>query len=101
MSLKRFQRALAVWVWGLIGGSIGGALSSVVSWLTTSGLNSAGVPVQRLDFNTVKVIFAVSLLTHGVAYYMKSPMPPLQFDDTTPPFPNADNSNVKPQNKTE
>jgi hypothetical protein len=100
MSMKRFTRALAAWAWGMVGGCLGGGLASLGSWLTANGLNAIGVNVPKMDFNTAKVVFLVGVLTHGVAYYMKSPLPPLQFDDTQSPFPNEDGSNVNPNSKT-
>ena len=97
--MKRFKRALAVWGYGLIGGMLGGGVGALAAWGGLAGASAVGANVPTLNLKGIGVVFITGIISHGALYVMKSPLPPLQFDDTQPPFPNEDN--VKPQDKTE
>lgn len=101
MSMRRFKRALAVWFWGLLGGAAGGGVSALASKFGLDGLHGLGADVPTLTLGQMKYVFLAGVLTHAVMYYMKSPIPPLEFDDSTPPFPLPDGSNTKPNEQTE
>jgi hypothetical protein len=100
MSMKRFKRAFAIWCYGLVGGCIGGGVASLLSWGGLAGAHASGIDVPTLNFKGMGIIFLSGVISHGAAWVMKSPLPPLQFDDSTPPFPNEDGSNVNPNSKT-
>lgn len=90
---KRLQQ----WSYGLVGGCIGGGAGSLSAWMGMTAAKSVGIDVPTLNFKAMGVIFLSGVLTHAVAFLAKSPLPPLPTGDTVSPFPNADGSNVKPQ----
>lgn len=96
MSMKKFRRAFGVWAYGLVGGCIGGGVSSLGAKFGLDGLHAMGVDVPQLTIKQMGYVFLAGVITHGVTYVMKSPLPPLQFDDSAPPSPLPDGSNVKP-----
>jgi hypothetical protein len=82
MSMKKFKRAFATWAYGLIGGMLGGGASSLASKFGLDGLHAVGVDVPQLNFKQMGYIFLFGIVSHAVLYVMKSPLPPLEFDDT-------------------
>ena len=83
MSMKKFKRAFATWAYGLIGGMLGGGASSLASKFGLDGLHAVGVDVPQLNFKQMGYIFLFGIISHAVLYVMKSPLPPLEFDETT------------------
>jgi hypothetical protein len=83
MSMKRFKRAFAAWAYGLVGGCIGGGVASLLSWGGLAGAHASGMDVPVLNFKGMGIIFLSGVISHGAAWVMKSPLPPLEFDDTT------------------
>lgn len=72
------KKKLQKWAYGLIGGCIGGGASSLVSWLGMTAAKAAGIDVPSLNFKAMGVIFLTGVITHGVAYLAKSPLPPME-----------------------
>jgi hypothetical protein len=87
------RRQVQKWAYGLVGGCIGGGAGSLSAWLGLTVAKAVGIDVPVLNWKAMGVIFLTGAVTHAVAYLAKSPLPPL--DDTQPPFPNEDGSNVK------
>lgn len=84
MSLKRFQRALLTWMWGFVGGVAGGGASALAAKFGLDGLHSLGITeVPTFSFKQMGYIFLSGVISHGVMYVMKTPLPALDFDDTT------------------
>jgi len=96
MSMKRFRRAFAVWAYGLVGGCIGGGVASLLSWGGLAGAHASGMDVPVLNFKGMGIIFLSGVISHGAAWVMKSPLPPLQFDDSNSPFPDVPGAITKP-----
>lgn len=98
MSMKRFRKALLIWIYGFVGGCLGGGAAAVAAALGLTGAQVLGVNVPPFNFNTIKVVFLSGILTHAVLFVMKSPLPQLEFDDTVI-IPNP-NNNKKEDEKT-
>lgn len=97
MSMKKFKRSLALWGYGLIGGMLGGGVGALAAWGGLAGASAAGANVPTLNVKGIGVVFITGIISHGVLYVMKSPLPPLEFDDSKSPFPNVEGAVTKPK----
>lgn len=79
--ITKFQN----WSYGLFGGMIGGGASAVTAWLGMSAAQAAGVDVPTLNWKAMGVIAVTGIVTHAMAYLAKSPLPPLDDNDTGNP----------------
>lgn len=71
------------WAYGFLGGMIGGGASSLGAWLGLTAAKAVGIDVPTLNFKAMGVIFLSGLLSNGVAYLAKSPLPELQITTDT------------------
>lgn len=65
----------------MIGGCIGGGATSLFNWLGMSAAKSVGVDVPALNWDAVRVMFLIGVITHGAAFLMKSPLPELDDEE--------------------
>lgn len=63
------------WAYGLVGGCIGGGASSLSVWLGMTAAKGLGMDVPTLNFKAMGVIFLAGVISHGVAFLAKSPLP--------------------------
>jgi len=75
------KRRIQTWAYGLAGGCIGGGAASVFAWMGMTAAKAVGADVPTLNFEAVKVLFLIGVVTHGAAFLIKSPLPPLEDDD--------------------
>lgn len=78
MTKEKIQK----WVYGLLGGMIGGGASSVTAWLGMSAAKAAGVDVPTLNWKAMGIIAMTGIVTHLAAYLAKSPLPPITEEST-------------------
>lgn len=83
MSMRKFRRTLGLWAWGLLCGAWAGGISSISTKLGLDGLHAMGVNVPQLSLSQMGYVFLSGVASHAIMYMMKSPIPPLEFDDTT------------------
>ena len=95
---------MAVWAWGLLGGSIGGGVSALASKFGLDGLHAVGLDrlpglgdVPSLTPKQMLYVFVAGIVSHTVMYMMKNPVPKLEFDDSQPPFPDVPGAITKPK----
>jgi hypothetical protein len=75
---------MLLWMWGMIGGAIGGAASTVLASLGLAGAHSAGVEVPTLNLKAIGIVFLSGFVINGIMYIAKSPIPAITFDDSDP-----------------
>lgn len=73
------------WLYGLLGGVIGGGATSVTTWLGMAGAKAVGLDVPALNFKAVGVIFVSGAMVNAFSYLKQSPLPPLNGDGQPPP----------------
>lgn len=80
--MARFKSPL-VWLYSLGASVVGGAATSVTTWLGMIGAEKLGLNVPSLNWQAMGVICASGAATAFFAYLAKSPLPPLIEGDTT------------------
>lgn len=68
------------WLYGLLGGCIGGGAGAAVTWLGMAGAKSAGLDVPSLNLKAIGVIFLSGVISNGLLYLKQSPVPPMNGD---------------------
>lgn len=65
------------WLFGLVGGVIGGSSTAGLSWLGMAAAHGAGADVPVLNLQALGIILMSGGLSSALAYLAKSPLPPL------------------------
>lgn len=80
-SLKRLNK-VETWLYGLVGGTIGGGATSVSAWLGMTSAKALGMDVPILNLKSLGVIFVSGAAANFFSYLAKSPLPALPTGNT-------------------
>jgi hypothetical protein len=75
---RQIANLILKWLYGLVGGFIGGGATALISWLGMAAAKANGVDIPELNLKAYEIIFLSGGIMAAAAYLKQSPLPNIE-----------------------